>query len=325
MPHHLLYHPSTRPNLTPTPQFNYSYPPPYTRVTQLPQLRNLRAFEDIHLFDDYRIKRYIEFLRANYRAIPSEAAISELRDPDGFPANNAEARIALAQTVLRHLQAHPDLRRGALYFVTINPARYAFRVGDEGARYRHLGAQARLDGAAAAFKARSLQNLVREALSGIAFVGMVEAALFKRWGPEGPFAGDWVSWHVHLIVWGATRAEIEVALRGLRAREKAFVLGGSVTDVREFSRSELTWKVPYAFKAPLKAYRVGRCEHEWISQTSGEVRAPGLRINKELARPGDRVRLLDVFAGKSLTDLFFGGGAGTLVARAIRADLRQQF
>ena len=238
-----------------------------------------------------------------------------------MPANNVDARIAFTGTVLQSLKAHPDVRRGPLHMVTICPRRCAFRVGDEGFAVRHLRAPACRGGEAANFDVRRLQALARQSLPGINFVGMVEAALWKDWGPDGPFVGDWVSWHAHLLVWGAPGAEIRAALAALKRREEPFY-GSCVVDVREFDRSELIAKAVYILKAPVKHYRVGYCEREWCSEETGGIRPPGWRVNKDWMRTGDRVRLLDVFVGRDLGSLFFGGGAGTALTRTIRAEAR---
>ena len=281
--------PTSKPHISsPAPLFESRTPQPFRNPARLPALRSLRSYKAIHRFLDDRVKTYVEAPRSNFVATPSEAAICELREVDALPANNVDARIAFTGTVLQSLKAHPDVRRGPLHMVTICPRRCAFRVGDEGFAVRHLRAPACRGGEAANFDVRRLQALARQSLPGINFVGMVEAALWKDWGPDGPFVGDWVSWHAHLLVWGAPGAEIRAALAALKRREEPFY-GSCVVDVREFDRSELIAKAVYILKAPVKHYRVGYCEREWCSEETGGIRPPGWRVNKDWMRTGDRV------------------------------------
>lgn len=302
--------------------FGYRPPTPFTTPSTLPQITDIASYAAVHRWADDRVKAYIKSPRANCAVVPSPGLVDELRQGAGFglAANNADARIAFLEIALAHLGAHPHVIAGPLHTIAITPAAFAFRVGDEGHRLLPAAARARRHGLAGTFDIRRLQALARQSLGTIPFVGMVDLALYKNWGPSGPFFGDWVSWHSHLITWGATRAQITAALAGLRDGRRAFEADRPGCYVKQFPFTQLEWKAAYALKGPQKATRYVSRPHEWTSPTTGEVWPPGLWRNKDWLRTGDRVRLLDLLGDRTLDRLFFGNAGGTAIVRAIRAE-----
>ena len=122
--------------------------------------------------------------------------------------------------------------------------------------FREIRAGVRAASAAAQFDIRALKALARQAVGPIPFVGVVEAGLYLNWGPDGPSSHRHVSWHVHLIVWGVTRDELELALEPIRERHRS-LLDGSVALVRDIQgRDDLERCIVYALKAPQRAAEV---------------------------------------------------------------------
>lgn len=178
--------------------------------------------------------------------------------------------------------------------------------------------------AAANFDVLVLQQLARQALGGLPFIGVVEAALFKRWSPNGVAPVDWISWHCHLIVWGANQAEVSGLLSGFRDRHKS-MQDSPAAHVQEIAASEVERGLVYSLKAPQKAYHRNLFPRLWLSPTTGEIRQAGYHTQKDWLRTGDRVRLMDVMAGRTLDRLLFGCGTGTELVRAIRQEALQPF
>jgi hypothetical protein len=282
----------------------------------------MATFAAVHRWADEKIKNYIEHPRANYVAEPSAGVAAELRRDAAFglPANNAEARIAFAEIALEHIQAHEDIRLGPLCFVTIAPSAFAFPVGDSRYRIRPLDAWLRRTGPAATFDTRRLQALARQALGDIPFLGMVEIALFRRWGPARRSRRDWISWHAHLLAWGATQTELTRVLNPLREKYSSLRENSPSAHVQEVPDDDLERQIVYALKAPQKVYRVEMFSRPWTHPVTGVTRPPGLHTQKDWLQTGDRVRLLDIMAERNLDQLLFGNGDGTALARAIRRE-----
>lgn len=148
---------------------------------------------------------YIARPRDDHAASPGRWNVLETLLPEHafwLPANNAEARIAFAEIAVEHVLAHEDIRLGPVCFVTITPANCAFPVGDEGPDSRKIKAFHRCIGLAARFNIHVLQQIARQGMGDVPFVGMIEAALYHRWSPSGRTREYWVSWHCHLLAWG---------------------------------------------------------------------------------------------------------------------------
>jgi hypothetical protein len=220
-------------------------------------------------------------------------------------ASNPLSRIAFAELVLKQVKQHPQGPKSGFFFVTLTPDRYAQPL--------HRAWDVNLD---------SLMAFARQALEGINFIGMIDLALFKKWGRRRPATRDWVVWHVHLIVWGATREKIEAALRQARKRTKSVVPGRSAVWVQAFPHHLLEEKLLYSLKNPQKEYNVSReLPDDEIDWKTGEVTQVGFRQQKRPLRTGDRVRLCEVLLGKQLPELFFGNKVGTDIARNVRRKL----
>ncbi|MCW6508457.1 hypothetical protein [Lichenifustis flavocetrariae] len=283
---------------------------------------DLETFSTVHRWADDRMKIYIENPHVNYTATTSGRTINEtlLRGAgSALYANNAESRIFFVHIASDHFLAHRGIRQGPLHLVTFMPAQFVRPMGDQWMpKDRHLRAAARRAGPAAEFDVRVLQAFTRQALHGIPFVGMVEAALFKertgRWSHR-----DWVSWHAHVLTWGATREELRKAVRPLRRKHCSLRKNVSSVHIKYVSYEDLLRQTGYILKAPQKAMREVFLPEGFNSQT-GEIRSAELRLKKDWLRTGDRVRMLDIMGERTLDHLLFGNDEGTVLARQIRSE-----
>ncbi len=263
---------------------------------------------------------YIARPRTNHAVIPGSWAVLETLLPDEafwLPANNAEARIAFSEMAIEHVLAHEGIQLGPVCFVTITPANCAFPVGDGGPGSREMKAFRRGIGPAARFDIHVLRQIARQAMGDVPFIGMIEAALYYRWSPSGRSREDWVSWHCHLLAWGAYQEELSAQLAPLRRRHRSMREDHASVHVQAVSEDDIARQFLYALKAPQKFYRVEYFNKPWTHPVTREVKQPGWHTQKDWLRTGQRIRMLDVIGKRLLNDLLFGNREGTALARAI--------
>ncbi|WP_187278873.1 hypothetical protein, partial [Methylobacterium sp. WL12] len=291
---------------------------------QLPHIIDLATFAEVHYKANEVLTHYVDYPRVN-ALIPSAGVRLklDLAEAIELPANNAHARIRFAHIAFRHITECRGIRCGPLCYVTITPAAFAKRLSDEAGITPDQCAQLRRTGPAAHFSIRRVQALARQALGTIPFVGMVEAVMYKGWGPNGQFYGDWISWHCHLITWGATHKQLTAALAPLRVKHNSMLPGNSAAHIAPFNFNQLEQKIAYTLKAPQKATRVVFYKNSWTNPATGEIRPVGFKQKKDWLRPGERVRMLDVLADHTLDKLLFGNGVGSPLANAIRSEALQ--
>jgi hypothetical protein len=303
--------------------------PPLLRFPtgELPRIVDLKTYEQVHLWADALIKEYLEWPRSNYGTTATREAELELRKSasPALYAVNAYSRIRFARTVVEHAANSGPLSTQRSFFVTIVPGRFTFPVGDEGAAEPKEQAIIRRIGPAARFDVRRIQALARQALQEIAFVGVVEAALYRSWSSSGPSKEDHVSWHCHLLAWNTTKADLTRALAPLRAREKSLLRNSSVAHVQKASEVTPLREIPYMLKAPQKIYRVNLFGDDYSDSQAGLCRPTVYRQQKRPLLTRDRVRMLDVMAGRTLDHLLFGNREGTALANAIRREALSSF
>ena len=287
----------------------------------------MQTFADVHRWADIKIRNYVAAPRENFKAVPSHPATVTLLDDEAFwlPANNAEARIAFAEIVLQHLLGSDDLRDQPICFVTFAPVKCAFEVGDGPFRSREYGTAFRPIRRAACFDIQTIQQMARQAMGDVPFVGMVEAALYHRWGPRGRSLSDWISWHCHLLAWGANRVELSRHLAPLRARHRSLREEVPSVHVQEVPLDDVERQSLYMLKAPQKLYRVEYFKRPWKSPITGERKPPGWHTQKDWLQTGDRVRLLDIIGERTLDKLLFGNREGTELVNAIRSEALAPF
>jgi hypothetical protein len=287
----------------------------------------MATFAEVHLQIDDKIKDYLEYPRKNYKQVACRDAVDELQRANAHAlyANNAYSRIAFAEIALKHIAAEPGIVYGPRCFVTITPARFAFPLRDRLAPGRGLRSYLRCMSDAAKFKIHHLQQVAREAFRDLPFIGMVEVALFPSWSSSGWAVVDSASWHCHLIAWGATQEELNGVLRRLRERHASIKEGVTSVHIQEVPDDDILRQFVYALKAPQKVYRTALLRTVSRDQGLTGFDTRVWRIKKDWLRTGQRVRLLDVMAGRTLDQLLFGNREGTVLANAIRDEALKPF
>lgn len=302
------------------PDFVYRPHHPWPGSATPPEITDLRAFTDVHRWADIKMCNYVIRPRQNHSVAATDRAVETLfaGNAGQLFANNATARITFAKTALRNVLEHDGIRVGPVHLVTITPARCAHPVSDGGPGPRQMRAARRHRSAAASFNTLILQQIARQGMGQIPFLGMVEAALFLKWGPEGQDYTDWVSWHCHLLTWGKTHAELHAQLGPLRRRQRSMRERVSAVHIKSVPDADVARQLLYILKAPQKSSRVTYFSRPWKSRTTGEIKPPGLYIQKDWLRTGQRIRMIDIIGQRRLDQLLFGNNTGTVLARSIR-------
>ena len=165
-----------------------------------------------------------------------------------------------------------------------------------------------------------LQTLVRQALQGMSFIGMIEPALYKNWGPNGVMSRrDGLYWHAHVLVWGLHAATVGRRARNKIGKRHHNLLGGTPVWVKSIKADELDLYARYLAKTPMKHYRLHPTKGEEIDEETGEVfTTTGYRQRKDAMGVGDRILVANAVAGLTLDFLLFAGGSGVPLATTIK-------
>ena len=282
----------------------------------------MQTYADVHRWADIKMVNYIVRPQANHAVTPWSGTLCTLQDDHLFElyANGATARIAFTEIALEHVLACEGVQRGPLCFVTLVPNLWAEPMRDRWFHSHWENARRRRESDAAKFEIMPLQQMARQALGDVPFVGMVEMVLWRRWGPHGrDWLQDWVSWHCHLLTWGIDQKALSRRLDPFRERHRSLLSNIPSAHVLAFDADQLEQKLAYMLKAPQKMTRVEYLG-EWVSPITGEVRPAGLHAQKDWLQTGHRLRCADIMGPRTLDKLLFGNGEGTSVVRAIRAE-----
>jgi hypothetical protein len=166
---------------------------------------------------------------------------------------------------------------------------------------------------------------LRLGLRGLSYVAVVEPAFYVNQQAGVRFTGKrCLSWHLHAIVWGVSKAELSERIRTLNqiGQYVALVPGRKGAQKKRIRQGTLPEVFGYMLKQPVNGYRVTRYDRERngrpVINEDGEVQAKFIQGKSKL-RPGQHVELFHVMKGLSLDQLTIAGGQGVpLLARAKR-------
>jgi hypothetical protein len=224
-------------------------------------------------------------------------------------ANNPTARVRFARVflsgVMDHLKSRSggDRLKGAVYLVTFALERFCCPL-KEAERY----------------DLRPLQAWVRQAVEGLSYLGMTEAAFYSNKSLPGQEKEPTVSWHVHLLVWGVSRPTLKTLVDGVSAKHPSLIPGLPSGHYRLIKPKDLASKTLYMLKSP-QEYRVWPVKEEVIDPETGEITVhvtDRYRQKSRDLRPKDRVRMCAALQDRYLDWMMLGGGAGKDLLRSIR-------
>jgi hypothetical protein len=158
---------------------------------------------------------------------------------------------------------------------------------------------------------------------------MVEPALFVNKAMGSYHDKDLlVSWHVHAVCWGKTKAQIKKRMERLEKSGKYRPIapgllgakGDLIPKTQPGGKLPLADKFRYLMKSPRKAYRLGRRERP---NKDGELK-PYFKMNQGPLRHGECITLFRLMKHLYLDQLSFAGGEGVQILAAARRQALKQ-
>ena len=291
---------AARPTLTGKPTIH----PPKGAKRPNTQIRTKVEFAATHRDDADRLRKYAGSNRRGYvRPDPDVMRFIEPCYAGYLRANNAEARILFAEKLSGCVREHVAPDADKLLFVTVTPRAYILPFGS-----------------AADVQLNRLKAFARQAIGNSNGIGMIEAALFRDCDDYGPcWRSEVVSWHIHIIVWGKTHAELR-AIADRLGPQHVNISGRNPVWIQSITPEELDLYVLYLAKTPLKTYRLKPVRDDTIDEKTGEV-FNRLKQSKDRMRTGDTMRMANLMKDMFLPQLVIGSGAGTKVIRDLVHDV----
>ncbi|RWD01445.1 MAG: hypothetical protein EOS58_25575 [Mesorhizobium sp.] len=200
-----------------------------------------KTFVSAHRKFDQKVKRYAHGKRGREGQFAlSEAVREDLQDRSSLSlkATNARARIEFCRAARRIMKriVKPTPEWPA-FFLTLSPFEFVTSAAE-----------------AEAYDWSRLQKWAEKQLKGFCYFGIVDAAPYANthWGRDKV-----VSWHIHAIVWGASRDEMQALKDSINRRYQALLPNREAAHFRvRSSWKGLCQSLTYMLKAPLKTYRV---------------------------------------------------------------------
>jgi hypothetical protein len=169
---------------------------------------------------------------------------------------------------------------------------------------------------------------LRNGLTGLSYIGMIEPALYVNIAPGTRWSGKRaVSWHVHAVCWGEDREQMRRRFARLNKQQvyRSIMPGQRGAHQKEIpfkfltdsGRTFFADKIRYMLKSPCKAYRIYHAKNG--SGTEDDV---SFRQIKSGLRPGDHIDLFHLMKGLYLDDLAVAGGEGAGMLKRIKRSAR---
>lgn len=184
----------------------------------------------------------------------------------------------------------PASDKRSAHFVALVPPIFVMALGD--AEY---------------FDWSEVEAWAKEQLAGFTYLAHIDVAFYAKDMLNG-FAR--IAWHVHAVIWSATRAEVGARMAAINAAHQAYVpCRPAALAEPKCQAKTLGWATRYTPKAPMKRYRLGRTERDgeerWFNNADALTRARGARVCKLLH-------------GCTIDKLSFEGGAAMGMTEKIR-------
>ncbi|WP_247997295.1 hypothetical protein [Brucella tritici] len=266
------------------------------------------SFERKHREYDKKIKEYLTTKRG--RKPENQHFVIELQERSALShyATNCTARIEFARSAVRKLIAmwssdkeNENVRDYA--FLTLTPQFSAFPLSVAGT-----------------YDWSQLQSWANKKLKGLNFLGIVEAAFFSN-KSIGSKKEPTVSWHLHVIVWGAKREKLRSIVRQINAEETALIEDKKPAHFRMIKgRKDLACTTRYMLKSVQSDYRVFTRKGRKKDGTKDWDQKKGV------IKPGNAIKMHCLFRGATIEDLCIFGGEGGRLFRLVtkRTDRRIQ-
>ncbi|MER9740877.1 hypothetical protein [Mesorhizobium sp. M0187] len=200
-----------------------------------------KTFVSSHQQFDEKVKRYALGKRGREGKFALSEAVRENfqdRSSLSLKATNARARIEFCRAARKIMKATATpTPQSPAFFLTLSPIDFVTTAAD-----------------AETYDWSVLQKWAEEELKGLCYFGVVDAAPYAN-TPRG--REKVVSWHIHAIVWGASREKMKALKNTVNARYESLLPNREAAHFRvRSSWKGLRQSLIYMLKAPLKTYRV---------------------------------------------------------------------
>lgn len=251
------------------------------------------------------IREYIQDKKANYVRPEGDVVRQLLSGSQALLyANNTQARIRFAtiahDAILDHFGSLSRKDQKSAYFVTLTPRRFAMPLDE-----------------ASKFDPKPLQDWTQEALCGLNYLGMIEAALYPRHKLEAGSTPGTVSWHVHATVWGTNKQDLVGRLEPLCDQDESLLARVKPYHCQKIKVEAVEERLLYSLKSPQNQYIIFSWPKERIDLETGEITSQANRQRKAKLRPGQRMQMWNVLRHQHLDQLLVAGGDGTDIYRKI--------
>lgn len=251
------------------------------------------------------IGAYIKDKKANYVRPEGDVVRQLLPGSQALLyANNTQARIRFAtiahDAILDHFGSLSRKDQKSAYFVTLTPRRFAMPLDR-----------------ASKFDPKPLQDWTHEALGGLHYLGMIEAALYPRLTLNAGDEPGTISWHVHGIVWGTNKQHLGGRLEPLCDQDESLLAGVKPYHCQKIKVESVGERLLYSLKSPQNQYIIFSWPKESIEIKTGDITSRANLQRKAKLRPGQRMQMCNVLRHQHLDQLLVAGGDGTDICRKI--------
>ncbi|MCQ2002368.1 hypothetical protein [Rhizobium sp. NRK18] len=278
----------------------------------------IRSISELHKRQheiDVQFRNYRLSNLGRHSVSPQLATQLELRSAKNLNAANFISRIDFATDLNSHLKSTlKDSQIENLFFVTLANAEHSMAATE-----------------AANVDVKSMMTWISSTLAETNYVGMIEPAYYPKASCVPGGNRPWMSWHVHLLVWGIDLAEITKLQEQTNQKHMAFIPGTIVFHFRYITRKKVTGYVAYMCKSPVSEHNLYPFKEETVDMSTGEILTTVTgkwRQRKRAIRMSGLAKALTALEPQTIKSLCVANGEGKRIKkRAIRSarwSLRQQ-
>jgi hypothetical protein len=158
-------------------------------------------------------------------------------------------------------------------------------------------------------------------LRGLSYIGMIEPGYYNNiYGLSGNKQKNVVSWHGHLLVWGATEKQLAKRLAKIKSHFTPIMPGLCAVHKKIIPRDQFGYKLWYVLKSPCKEYSIGK--RRGRDEKTGAAK---FKQNSRKISPGNRVKLYHLMRGMSLDKLAMAGREGRQLLQTIKYEALREY
>jgi hypothetical protein len=148
-------------------------------------------------------------------------------------------------------------------------------------------------------------------LRGLNYIGMLDPALYVS-AHRTHHVARFIHFHVHVLVWGVRRAELERRCKEIRVQIGSLIRRATPAKYKPVKDRTLLKVTSYTAKMPRHQYQI------W-----SELHKPGMKQSKRRINGVNSVRLYGAMQDYTLDQLVLAGGRGERVLKHMLRDLHE--